>query len=120
MVVEFEIVRQFFPNCASGHAGNRPSAFAEANRWQSGLLTVCAKRHAIAIFEEPSEFARGQPKRLRIAPELEQTTFRSGLGARDRASGEQISGAQIATVACVVREQLGKGPIKMAEIAAAN
>src|SRR5579885_2185682 len=97
------------------------AAFPEADPHEAGALAPAAKYDFIAVSEEGALFARGQPQRLCSASgEFEQTSALLFARPGDGPAGEQVAGAQIATVAGVVRDELRRRPVHGFEAGAAE
>ena len=97
------------------------SALAESNARVSRLLTESTHDDFIAILKKSSLGSITERDGLSAAPgAFKQTATRFLRRARDRARAEQIANAHVATVGCVMREQLCGRPEHVAERSARN
>jgi len=72
-----------------------------------------AQRDGVAIVEKSACLSGGQCQRLGACAHLDQTTFRTGIGTGDGSRREQVAGAEIASVAGVVGQELRWTPIEI-------
>src|ERR687887_1762621 len=98
--------------------GDRSAAFAEADACKAVAPAVRAHDDRIAVFEEAARLA-GCKRQWAPPPrrDLEQAAQPIVARRRDRAGAEQVSRAQVAAAAAVVRHQLGNGPVEVARVA---
>ena len=72
----------------------------------------------VAVAEEGAGFAGGKLDRIgSVTGELQEAASGSFRGAGDCSGGEDVSGLEVAAVACVMSNELGWGPIKVAGVA---
>jgi hypothetical protein len=75
----------------------------------------------VAVEEEGAGFSRGELDGIgSVTGEFQKTTGGSFGWAGDCSGGEDVSGLEIASVACVVSYELGRSPIKIAGAALAQ
>src|SRR5665213_2275366 len=97
------------------------AAFAEADSGVSFAFAVPPENHFVAILKKLSRLARRQRDRLRAAPgQFQKTAARVWRFTGNGSACQQIAGLQIAAVAGMVRNQLGRSPVQVTEPAAAN
>jgi hypothetical protein len=95
--------------------------FTQADGDETRPFTITAKGHLVAVFEKSALLARGQSDWLpAIARDLEQTAASLIFGPGDSAAAQQITRSKVAAVACVMGQQLGRGPVEMTQVAAAE
>ena len=100
---------------------NSSATFAKADAGVAFALAPAAEDDFVAVFEEFALFAVGELEGFGAAfSSLEQAAGRVRRGAGDGSGGEQVAGAEVAAVAGVVGEQLGEGPIQIAQIRSAE
>jgi len=80
-------------------------------------LAKCTQRNLIAILQESPHLSIWQMERLSVALLFKQASFRSGIRPRDSARRKQIARPQIASIACVMREQLRQRPVEITKVA---
>ncbi len=88
------------------------AAFAEADRCRPRSMGPGAEGDFVAVLEECAGLPRREPEGIRaVVSDFQQTpvVFRGGSG--NRAAAQQITGAQIATSAGVMGDELRGGPI---------
>src|SRR5665213_2340935 len=97
------------------------AAFAEADSGVSFAFAVPPENHFVAILKKLSCLARGQRDRLRATPgQFQKTAARVWRFTGNGSARQQIAGLQIAAVAGMVSNQLGRSPVQVAEPAAAD
>jgi len=94
-------------------------AFPEPDAGQAGPLAEATKDDFIAVFEERARLASGQAKGFGAMLHLEEASFRALLRPGDGTGSEQVAGAQVAAAAGVMRDELRRSPVEIAQIAAA-
>jgi hypothetical protein len=90
------------------------AALAEADAGMAGGFAGASEDDLVAVGEEASGFAGGKENRLRaVAGEFEETAGGGFCGARDGPGSENVSSLEIAAVAGVMGDELGRGPIEI-------
>src|ERR1700721_2490178 len=90
------------------------AAFAEADAGMAGSFAGAAEDDLISVRQEGTGFAGGESDGLRaVAGEFEETAG-GGFGwPGDCAGGKDVSELEVATVAGVMGDELGRGPIEI-------
>src|SRR5688572_33388454 len=102
-------------------ADHDPAALAETDARQSVALAVRGHDHLVAVFEELARLTVRELHGLGAAPrQLEQAAARFLRRAGDRAAGEEVARTEVAAVRGVMGDELGDGPVHVAEVAAAE
>ena len=93
---------------------DRSAALAEADAWMAGGFAGAAEDDLVAVGQEGAGFRRGKEDRLRaVAGEFEETAAGGFVWAGDGAGGEDIADLQVAAVAGVVGDELGRCPVEI-------
>ncbi len=80
----------------------------------AGSFAGAAEDDLVAVGEEGAGFAGGEEDGLRaVAGEFEETAGRGFGGAGDGSGGEDVADLQVAAVAGVVGDELGRGPVEI-------
>src|SRR5690349_11908944 len=98
-----------------------PDALPEPDPHRSLPFRVSPHGDFVAVLEECALLAGGEGEGLGAAPgELEEAAAVLAVGARDGAAGEEVAGVEVAAVARVVGEHLGRGPVEVGGAGAAE
>ncbi len=103
---------------ASGVGGeDGGAALAEAEAGMSGSFAGAAEDDLVAVGEEGSGFGCRKQNGLRtVAAEFEETAGRGFGRAGDGAGGENVADLEVAAVAGVVSDELGRGPVQILRV----
>src|SRR5258706_9114401 len=100
-------------------SGDDGPALSESDAPKSLALRMGAQDHHVAVLQEGARLAIGQRDGLRAASgEFEEGSALAFVRTGLRAASQQIAGLQIASIARVMRDELGDGPVGVAEVAA--
>ena len=99
---------------------DRGAALAQADAGVIWEFAGAAENDFVAVEEEGSGFAGGELDGIRsVTGEFEEAACCGIGGAGDGSGGKDVSGLEVATIACVVGYELGQGPIEAARVALA-
>jgi hypothetical protein len=94
------------------------AALAQADAWVVGAFAGASEDDFVAVVEEGAGFAGGELDGISsVTGEFQETASGCFGGAGDGSGGEDVSGLEVAAVACVMSDELGWGPIKVARTA---
>ncbi len=97
---------------------NCRATLPQADAWVVGEFAGASVDDFVAVGEVGSGFARWELDGIRsVTSEFQQTARGDFGGAGDCSGGEDVSGLEVAAVACVMNNELGWGPIKVAGVA---
>ena len=104
-----------------GRGQNRPPATAQPDAAESVSLAEASEDDFVSIFQKFPLLSRRQRDWI-LAPrgEFQQASARRFARARNRSAGQQITRAQIAAIARVMRQHRRHGPVHVAKIASAQ
>src|ERR1700678_1591538 len=97
------------------------ATLSEADAGMAGSFAGAAEGDLIAVSQEGTGFAGGKGDGLRaVAGEFEKTAGGGFGGAGDGAGGKDVAELEVATVAGVMSDELGRGPIEILSVGLAE